>query len=561
MQNELNLQSLHKGDYVDIKVADEHNEKWNMKEFAIGLITNIENKHFMTIKLQPSGWPFNKITEFHLKQIDIKNGQIPSNITIKPLNTHTTYHHYIFNKLFPKCKMYSWSTSTRNCSQCQGKFCEDCSLLNSNNNYLCINCTSLIEKQKIYKILQQVKPNLFNNIYNCIAEYCITVIILNCSNCKKEVIFNTILDYKFAMEYRNYDKCLLYTISSFYKNSPHLFVNKTFDYDCGEYIYQRIICNECKKFTKECELHTCYRPEVQFDVARDLEFEWNSWKDVETEKMRICFGHNVYVCVVCNQKKMYSFKCIYCNKEFCINDGIIKSSKICKKCILLEERKEINNLICDLFDGLPNDIIEIIIDYAVGYILQCCNYNNIKDYAVECDRNIIIENKFDYYLQKKNKKFYEYCIIYFNENDTDLIPYYFMYGRYRRIFCKRCYKKEMFKCEHCQHFEWEYGENNTIKEVKSSFICGKHRFCKICGDRHGVNFVYCRKCKNNFCIKKKHSDNVINGVCRECILKTYSNSVKRALRYYLKHILTDNNQIVALIVDYAVDIYDAIKLL
>eukprot|EP01084_Bolivina_argentea_P007867 14768_1 len=561
---DLDLQTLHVGDYIDIKFVSTTTSNYyhSMQEFAIGLVTNIQKNDFMSIQLQPGNHKLNVISDFQLQRIDIKNGKIPSNITIKPINTYTEYHRSIFNKKIP-CPMYAYCK--QRCNQCRKPFCTKCAsfCIRHQNweytykclawyyTYMCLKCLSSTEKNWYCTILAHTIPTLLREICNYIAAYCVTSIILNCCSCKEEIIVNNILDYELQMDCY-YNKFSSYKISLYYQQCIDLY-DKYFDYQSGKYIYQRIICNKCASDTHKMKCcGSCSNYDVQFDISRDL-----TRTRRETDEIKICFAHTLYECSLCNEKKLYSlFRCKDCHEMFCVFDGIFKVLKMCKRCVLLEERRELNNLICDVFEELlttdVNEVVGIIIDYSVGYLLQCHNYKS-NESSGKCHKDIIIKNKFDYYMKKRNKNFYDYSITYLNGNESNLIPNSFIYGKYRRVFCKHCYENEMYECMHMEH-----SGDYIIKEIDESFMCGKHRFCKICGIRNDVDFAYCRKCRNNFCIMNEHCDNVINGVCKKCIVKTYSNSVKRALRFALKE-LSIEERIIEVIVEYVIETKDVIK--
>ena len=164
---------------------------------------------------------------------------------------------------------------------------------------------------------------------------------------------------------------------------------------------------------------------------------------------------------------------------------------ICNNCIDDDEYQRIYH---GLFRGLSikqmflgDDIMNIIIEYTIGYILTCCNPS--------CSSTILIDNRRSLlYMQKKNKWYEIKYIKQFNYKIQRVD------GMNIRIFCDDC---RIYKCQCCH-----VCKNRDCSMIRVSAdiypsICKAHFICE-CKEifseiDYGFEWDFCEFCYQQYC--------------------------------------------------------------
>eukprot|EP01084_Bolivina_argentea_P248438 415584_1 len=427
------INTLQIGDKLDVCAR-------NFNKWHIGTILS---RSETSIKIHHDGWE-NDSDEW----INLNNVRALSTMFQK-LNTFTSFHNYLKYSHYDECQACKLAKNKRKdhicCSQCKKDCCKLCAL-----DLLHMRCNDCFILNNISTMSDSIQSAVINNKIFKIDIHIITIItkysigsLLQCNNklCQSEIYIRNDFDLAHCID------------------------------DCGGKIYKnisKIFCATCTKNLFNCRL--CPRKDMT----------------------QICDNHPF--CSVCS-KKTYTYcmkKCERCNIDVC------KSciyNKVCSNCIVTAERKTISDLLLStvIADLFRVKIIGVISDYAMGYIVKCCNF------AV-CKTEIIIQNKFAFY---RKYDYNHHKIFHYIADNADInIRTINIYNSPRRIFCSIC-ALHLIKCR----FNWSGCKNRDLESSYThmpyggTYICAKHPICVLCDRRAAAsyNIAKCTLCSNYVC--------------------------------------------------------------
>eukprot|EP01084_Bolivina_argentea_P281047 480807_1 len=336
------------------------------------------------------------------------------------------------------CNKHPTKTNKRkrmvNCKICQLLVCTKCVLDNE-----CASCVIRREQQIIFKTIKQSNIIIKNHaIIKFITQYSIGHII-KCSNNNCET--SIIIDNKFQLY--NLDSITHYIVDKAYitDKNQHQFV---YLYD----EFRRIGCRECSHDCISCG-NTCF-----------------------IENMT-CFNHPN--CYFCNIETINSCqKCKLCKKYYCNHCGVFKKHlcKVCENHIISTTLKQ--SIYFAVGDFLTMDIVEIIVSYAKGYLLKCCNLK------ASCSAVININNltEFENNIDMDGNDIFQYTIRPQCISDKEKRKVHFVFGKYRIYFCSDCVSSEtLHSCYNCANLRVR-GDDNLHMRTR---YCYNHISCDNCG--------------------------------------------------------------------------------
>eukprot|EP01084_Bolivina_argentea_P092890 167091_1 len=246
--------------------------------------------------------------------------------------------------------------------------------------------------------------------------------------------------------------------------------------------YYRFSCGVCN--VNECTREECFS---------------------EDTKYYICLNHPL--CCVCDNYFALNNKgindnnneCKICNGFMC-NNCAFKEERQCKNCLTSYDFKRLKTAVIDAIHmnkyKCYKDIINLIMDFSVGYILNCCNYN-------KCENEIVFNDRF-----ALNN--YDLCYIIDPKyvNNTNINKLLYLDGKYMRFSCGLC---GINSCNNGQR-GFIYNTSNICSNIDAEQdICFNHWSCELCqsrkfmlnigGDQTNgvVGGVACDQCNRIFC--------------------------------------------------------------
>ena len=225
-----------------------------------------------------------------------------------------------------------------------------------------------------------------------------------------------------------------------------------------------------------------------------------------------------------------------CDKTFCYRcrDELIEG--ICKDCVSLQEIKRYSKMLKNTIDDIitiddaiangtgnsniykqlqASDLIEIISEYSMGYVLQC----NVDKQKRKCNGEIFIENEqiLNRMLSEREHYLYHVRDRYVTERNEKYLTR--IYGKYVRIQCDEC--TNATACNICY----------TNKDAKFN-PCLDHPECQVCNKRcSSYGFRNCDSCRKGYCKKCGIINNVARNksFCKNCVIKREHEKVDTAL--------------------------------
>eukprot|EP01084_Bolivina_argentea_P190731 327670_1 len=157
-----------------------------------------------------------------------------------------------------------------------------------------------------------------------------------------------------------------------------------------------------------------------------------------------------------------------------------------------------------------DDIIRLISQYAIGYIINC----NIQG---NCDNKIIIKNQFDF--ENNYNNYYNIDPKYIHSDNQHTIS--MIYGTYKRIFCISCNVNKK-QCILCKNYDSELE------------ICLNHPTCVVCNNQfiiiNNKSINSCDENKCSICNGFTCSACDVESCCNKCILTQEYNDISNALK-------------------------------
>eukprot|EP01084_Bolivina_argentea_P188057 323820_1 len=497
-------------DSIDVK---------DSSQWRIGTITKIgnsiqKNKKFLDII-------YNGSTNLYDQRLLVSKKSI--NKTIALLHTKAAFHFYENYDKMPPCH----GNVTELCHACNKTMCKECALTASpfqKELFICDKCFDILNQQEITKHLQNITIDAltmdkiccnWDKIIHIISDFAVGIILPCCNEfdqCTNEIYANNPIWLINIKHNYNYQKIHYYQPNA--RNSlKHCF--KPYSTD-----KIRIFCPVCTN----SKISTCCKCS-----AKDVNF---------TENENACYNH---LCIFC-KKYVANNQCLKCKTDFCSGNGSVcgyKSDKTCRKCIINDEKKDIERIIteCNLF---TNHIIRVICDYSFGLIFLCCSQH--------CNKYINFDTRFDFVNYKKYN-----CngnnIHYYNRNDwnqDNMKKFKFINysGSIMRIFCTSC-TNETSRCVLCSY-----------KDVlDSNRVCINHKYCHICNSakysavKCDVCMKYCCSINKEGSICAKNKNDIINHQCKQCWINIEKEELEQSLFDSIKLM---NNNIANVIIQYTI---------
>eukprot|EP01084_Bolivina_argentea_P297529 512604_1 len=345
-----------------------------------------------------------------------------------------------------------------NCRTCSNRMHRKCS-----NRGICSICCANSERQNLFiPINEALQDILYMNLINFIVDYVMgfTVSCANCFHDTQTVIhFQSEWQFKKKMD-ENGANIQYYQLTKYNKLPSNIVYDKKI----------RAFCNKCVSVLVKCvRCNTMDNHEKQ-NVG--MRFAGN-----------IC--HNHEKCVVCDGAVRYQSHCEKCNRAMCKECKQL-NMKNCKGCFEEEQNEmkyRLRNIInCVLI--INNDILNIIVDYAIGYVFYCCNEK------IDCKNDIVCDSIQWMQLYRTTPKS---KLIYYDIRDgiTWVSLSYVIKEKIRlqttpnsveiRIFCKDC-ANMLNQClwENCDNYD-------------SRSVCIGHSNCWEC---NGQDVKNCSRCKS-----------------------------------------------------------------
>eukprot|EP01084_Bolivina_argentea_P318280 551934_1 len=421
------------------------------------------------------------------------------------------------------CKICNEYTSyvVKQCTICQEYCCEKCMVIDS----LCKECIIRQEYEDTLSLISNIISKAMNmwsmDVFSMLTDYLVGV-TTQCMKCDESIIINNKYDF-----FHNENDIYHYSIDKPYVNQNCIFIY-------GE--YRRIFCSICSisgtllggtgwlrnKYHYLVGCHLCDNYDMR---PNGLKKDWLKFKKVDY----VCCNHERCACYNSNKLKKWNKlkKCIQCEKLCCTGQCILtdKDSQSndrykCRECIIYSEyhfMKEILTLSLNAF--ITNDeIIHILSEYAIGYIINCNNKS--------CKKEIIINNQLDFYNSINLDNIRQYCVDnqflkYCDENQLVSV-----YGKYRRIFCYECTPRYIW---------WKRKKTgNGGKEKKGKWVltrciyygCNNYEMNEICQNHPKFRF----RCK--YCDSKINN----SSKCETCINTEY-NEIQKILKLSIGNII------------------------
>ena len=266
-----------------------------------------------------------------------------------------------------------------------------------------------------------------------------------------------------------------------------------FRYIHGKYI--RIFCNFCKLALKKCECQDCYNYDlksrfcVHYEVKNGLGRRFGD----RVHCGYICYNHpKCDKCHVC----LSVDKCGGCDINCCAGCLYDDVNILCNTCSIQREIAELRQIIQIFYDV---DTAKIIAEYAVGYVVICCNEN--VSTSRPCGQEIVIQSRsyLNNYQDINGNRIYHYerqsistsINLISIKRSTRLL-----YGKEYRIFCHNCLRYNITECVF---------NGCNIKECGSN-QCGAHGNCKVC-NHEWLPLTKCIHCKELLCDNHKYKIN------------------------------------------------------
>eukprot|EP01084_Bolivina_argentea_P148712 259947_1 len=321
-------------------------------------------------------------------------------------------------------------------------------------------------------------------------------------NCKKKIRFNNKTQFESHRD-KNRGTIQYYC--------PNEYVSEQYKRNYFKSVYGvkvRIYCDYCFRHNKlnKCGVSGCNN----YDRRSDICFNHPPCKYCKSLKI-------IINCEICNEP--------FCERFYCINmPWKYKDSLKCKECLIQSDIDKLSHIIMNVLPIFNQNITDILANFAIGYISNCCNDVPIKHIInVICDREIAFDNKIQYELQidYQQKQIYSYQPKYFPE----IRKHIFFKGNKCRIFCGRCTEKYRKNCAY-NLSDRCYGRDTHIH-------CGNHLIC----NEHNIaivydNLIFCAQCKMRFCklcsykIESDNDNDHIFYCGKECIMKDEYNKLK-----------------------------------
>ena len=450
-----------------------------------------------------------------------------SSSKLRKLHTYTPIHNN------PECK-WTKSSEWRVCYICRNKFCTKCAIISikmygsDKKISICSTCSKQQEKDIIYSALYEAINSIISckfmdiNIIHLITFYSTGTYAVCCNNtdisniCKNEISCDS--RYQFEM-LLNYEKNKIYHYIPSQQNNSQNNNNNNHDhelmqfeqdedeenkYDSKETDSENYSMTEKEEGIKTQEIYDEYRRIFCTDCTRTK---------LKKCKGRGCNNREIYLsrmgspicashpnCIICNKRVLNAKECTKCHGYYHNNCG---NNQQCKNCFILCEKQEIVKVIADSLENNNNDeyisnhkqIMEYIADYAMGYVVSCCN-------KPSCNNLMIIDNKWQLInnIDTKNNRIYYYKYDDQSQanNDNMNINTVKLYNDKIRLFCTNCTQSKVVKCI---KYGCNYKEINLFGNQKNK-VCIKHRniLCESC-DKIESSTKLCNHCNNLICSK------------------------------------------------------------
>eukprot|EP01084_Bolivina_argentea_P139892 246037_1 len=451
---------------------------------------------------------------------------------IRPFGFFAIFHASFHNTSIRHSYAYSGipvHDSSEHCNYCDRECCTGCALhkidcgievqisQSKSNIYICKDCSISRELKIIFDAIQSVFETKYaymemkTDIINLMAKFAMGYVFKCCNIRCRKIDPNIYCDniwsfikkwpdsYGSHIEYyelTEHNKLNLNYVYGIYKNKIRIFcsgnrhepdgcIKKLTKCSFGDNYSER-----CKNKDIDPELIDEDSENVKYDNHKGLilNVHKNNIKELRRRRPRpkranksnsfVCGNHPV--CSTCGNKK-WVIQCASTNCTNFVCNGRIKSkcqcNGICMDCMHNQEQYELLSAVSHvLLSFMDANVINIIVEYSIGYNFDCCNEN--------CDQIIFIKNKskFRHYYDHKNNPIYYYVI-----TSTDLsssIKYESLDNYLIRIFCSKCVlQEEIFN--KCSFKECTNGDVDTT--------CVNHPSCKFCGQKEKL--IDCGSCK------------------------------------------------------------------
>eukprot|EP01084_Bolivina_argentea_P213255 362240_1 len=353
-----------------------------------------------------------------------------------------------------------------NCRTCSNRMHRGCA-----NRGICSKCCSDTERRVLFiPIKKSLEHILYISLINIIVDY-VMGFSIPCSSCYE--INKTMIHFHSQWQHnkktdQNGEQIQYYQLTKHNKLASDMVYGKQI----------RAFCHACKTVVIKC--YRCISMDIHSNFYVD---EHGSY---------ICYNHEK--CVLCNAAVRWQSNCDKCHRAVCKNckQTNHKWSEKCKGCIEKEQNDMKNRLRIVIMNSgnclfLKTNVLNVLIDYAIGWVFMCCNDSvNCMNYIV-C--NSIRQLKYKCTVPSGN----ELELTYYKLEDEQGYGCNFLLTKDKRLqrFPKKMGCKLRIFCDDCQFTLkcclWRGCDNYDLGDV-----CVNHSGCWEC---YGKDVRNCDKCK------------------------------------------------------------------
>eukprot|EP01083_Nonionella_stella_P123200 371137_1 len=442
----------------------------------------------------------------------------------------------------PECSQCKWhfhpsrpGNRTKYCGKCHECVCENCWIICGDYGDVCCEPCMTKEEYNAYYHTLLVTTNLGPHLNRIIADYA-TGYIFTCGNaedkCTQDMMFRS--SYQFQLK-RDHSRHSIYYYQCRFRrdDKPTIVINDE------EY---RIFCADCSFQTATDRLnHVARRLSRCSDCNANLESGHYS--------VRYCCNHPT--CKTCNRvilekgqwcKQCHEYVCRSCRIGADYKADMSIEYDLCQSCTLQIEHRmyaDAINAVVSIWND--TNIVDIIAQYCMGYVFNCCNSKDQCNTTIVCDNMAQFASSQDC---KGRNIFYHEPEFYTASRPTVSVMWK---GKNRklRVFCFICTSSgALVRCGPC-------GRRNDVHR-----ICGGHPICSNCNESVSTSgtikcCVCYETCCQQCCYSLGYTDDII--YCKRCMKKVGYESLYGAIYEAINQLgLGFELHIIGIMMDYCI---------